>query len=201
MLGVGQVGVVQNDSFRCVVSTAPEGFFRGFSTVIQTFEGVWGSQRNQQIVAKAMLHLSMSKNQRVEVHGAFLAHLDILGDKGIALGSAINDTFSAAKERKLIVDFLNQAHASYGADSADSMGIAEALIHAVESNRYQSENDARRLVELVQAVADRIGEAPVHYDSNGNVFVHPTLANELQKPGNEALSDLLQIGFRGAAPG
>jgi hypothetical protein len=63
------------------------------------------------------------------------------------------------------------------------------------------EGDAQHLLEIVKAVADRIGEAPVHYDSNGNVLVHPILANEFQKPGNEALSDLLRIGFRGAAPG
>ena len=107
--GTGQVGVIQNDSFRCAVSTAPEGFFKRCSTVIQTFEGEWGSQRNQRIVAKAMLYRNLSKRDRAEIHGAFLTQLDVLGGNGINLVDAIDDVFSAAKERHLIVDFAVKA--------------------------------------------------------------------------------------------
>src|SRR5262245_23568925 len=89
MFGTGQVGVIQNDSFRCAVSTAPERFLKRCSTVIQTFEGEWGSQRNQRIVAKAMLYRNLSKRQRVEIHRAFLTQLDVLGGNGINVVDAI----------------------------------------------------------------------------------------------------------------
>src|SRR5215831_20747994 len=109
MFGIGLVGVTQNDSFRCAVSTAPEGFFKGYSTVIQTFEGEWVSQRNRRIVAKATLRPNLSRRQRAEIHGAILTHLDVLGGNGINLRDAIDEVFSAAKARRLIVDFVNAA--------------------------------------------------------------------------------------------
>ena len=110
MFGTGQVGVVQNGSFRCAISTAPEGLFNNHSAVVRTFDGEWGSHRNQQVVAKAMLCPGMSSRQRAEVHGALLVHLDALGSHGTGLANAIDEVFAAAKGRNLIVDSLNQAH-------------------------------------------------------------------------------------------
>ena len=51
MFGTGQVGVIKNEKFCCVVGTAPEGFFKRYSTVIQTFQGEWGQQTNRKEVA------------------------------------------------------------------------------------------------------------------------------------------------------
>src|SRR5262245_48545067 len=134
MFGIGLVGVIQNDSFRCAVSTAPEGFFKGYSTVIQTFEGEWVSQRNRRIVAKAMLRSKLSRRQRAEIHGASLTHLDILGGRWINLRDAIDEVFSEAKKRNLIVDFLNEARFSASSDTSDFSGTAEALDHIIERN-------------------------------------------------------------------
>lgn len=199
MFGVSQVGVIQNDSFRCVVSTAPEGFFKGYSILIQTFEGNWGSQRNQQVVAKAMLYPKMSRIQRAAAQAEILTQLDVLGSKGVALGNAIDEVFSEAMERNVIVDFLNPAHPLSGMDPVDSWNAAKGVELVVEESRQQIEGDAQRLFEIIQAIADQIGDAPMHYDDNGNVFVHPILANELKKPGNETLSELLRIGARSGA--
>jgi hypothetical protein len=111
MFGTGQVGVVQNDSFRCAVSMAPEGLFKSYSALVFTFDGEWGAHRNQQVVAKALLHPSMSSGQRAETHRALLTHLDALGSNGTGLADAIDEVFAAAKRRNLIVDSLNQAPA------------------------------------------------------------------------------------------
>jgi hypothetical protein len=53
-----------------------------------------------------------------------------------------------------------------------------------------SQADSQRLVAVLKEVADRIGEAPIIYNENG-FFMHPEMAPELDKPGNEALREML----------
>jgi len=55
----------------------------------------------------------------------------------------------------------------------------------------RAETDSQWLLALMNDVHTRIGEAPVYIAENGKVFVHPQLARELEKPGNEGLSDRL----------
>jgi hypothetical protein len=53
----------------------------------------------------------------------------------------------------------------------------------------------QRLSALLKDVHDRVGEAPVLVNAeNGEVFVHPELGAELEKSGNEGLSDMLRAG-------
>jgi hypothetical protein len=137
MFGTGQVGVVHNENFRCAVSTAPEGLFKKYSTVILTFDGEWGANQNKQVVAKAMLRPGLSSGQRAEIHGAVLTHLDVLGSKGTGLADAIDEAFSAAKGKNLIVDSLNQAH---------------FLVAAEHFNRKRS-FDAEAKVTLIDGVS------------------------------------------------
>jgi hypothetical protein len=109
MLGFSHFGVVKGTTFGCAVCTAPEGLFKGCSTIFLAFDGDWrdGSGR---LVAKAMLHPSLSKRQRAEVHNIFLTHLDKLGNTGCDLAAAIDELFATAKKEGVIVDSLNQAH-------------------------------------------------------------------------------------------
>jgi len=64
----------------------------------------------------------------------------------------------------------DQARSSASTDTSDFSGMAEALEHIVERNRQQTKGDAQRLVGIIKVVADRIGEAPVAYDSDGKVY-------------------------------
>jgi hypothetical protein len=193
MFGFSHFGIVQGSAFGCAVVTAPVGIFKGCSTVFQAFEGEWTTAVNKQLVAKAMLNPILSKKQRAKVHGAFLAHLDALGNSGVDLPSAIDELFAVAKERGFIVDSIsNGGH-------LDLSKAAEAASNLLEGNRRQIEADAQRLSALINEVADRIGEAPVSVNENGEVFVHPHLARELEKPGNQALSEMLIGGARANA--
>jgi hypothetical protein len=198
MFGFSHFGVVQGSAFGCAVVTAPEGIFKGCSTVFQAFEGEWATAGNKQLVAKAMLNPSLSKKLRAKVHEAFLTHLDALGNSGVDLPSAIDELFTVAKERKFIVDSISKAHELMNLGRFDP-SAAETVSNLLEGNRRQIEADGQRLSALIKKIADRVGEAPVGYNENGEVFVHPELARELEKPGNEALGDMLIAGARANA--
>ena len=73
------------------------------------------------------------------------------------------------------------------------------LENLLEANRLQAEADAQRLSALIKEVADRVGEAPVGFNEDGEVFVHPELARELDRPGNQVLSKMLIAGTRANA--
>jgi len=68
--------------------------------------------------------------------------------------------------------------------------MAAETVRKLESDRLQVEADSQRLLAVLKDVADRIGEAPVIYNENGEVFVHPEMARELARPGNEALNEM-----------
>jgi hypothetical protein len=199
LLGFSHFGVVQGSAFGCAVITAPEGIFKGCSTVFQAFEGEWPTAENKQLVAKAMLNPSLSKKLRGKVHNAFLTHLDVLGNSGVDLPSAIDELFAVAKERKFIVESISKAHELVNGGHFDPSKAAEAICNLLEGNRREIETDAQRLSALINEVADRVGEAPVIVNENGKVFVHPELARELEKAGNEMLSEMLITGARANA--
>lgn len=75
---------------------------------------------------------------------------------------------------------------------------AKAVGEIVEANGLQINNDADRLLSLMDGVSKRIGGACVSYNDASEVFLHPELARELQKPGNEELSEILLMGARNA---
>jgi hypothetical protein len=71
----------------------------------------------------------------------------------------------------------------------------------IEANRRQINDDADRLMSIMQEVSARIGGgACVSYNEHGEVFIHPDLARELQKPDNKELSEILLKGARANAP-
>lgn len=199
MFGFSHFGVVQVSTFGCAVITAPEGLFKGCSTIFQAFEGDWANAEGKRLVAKAMLYPGLSKKQRAEVHDAFLIHLDMLGNIGLDLTAAINEVFATAKEKGFVVDSVNQADASEGARELDPSEAAKAMSSLIEENRLQAEADAQRLSALIREVAGRIGEAPVAFNEDGEAFVRPELARELERPGNEMLREMLLMGARANA--
>jgi hypothetical protein len=177
--------VVETKAFRCAVSTAPEGIFKGYTTVIMTFDGQWGNQKNKQPVAKAFLNARLSKAQRAEVHKTILAHLDAFGENGIGLAETIDDIFENATRRKLIVDSMKSPLL------ASSFKIKDALAVILQHDEAVLQEEGTRLMAVVKKIADKIGKAPIMYNERGEMYVHPELMDELRKPGNEALLDRL----------
>jgi hypothetical protein len=98
MFGFANYGVVQGTTFGCAVSTASEGFLKGYSSVFKAFDGEWTNPKNKRQVAKALLNVRLSKKQKTEAHAAFLKLLNSLEADGIDLATAINIIFDAAKE-------------------------------------------------------------------------------------------------------
>jgi hypothetical protein len=180
MLGFSHFGVVKGTTFGCAVCTAPEGLFKGCSTVFSAFDPNcdWldaHHNRSTHLVAKVLLYPGLSKGQRAKVHESFLAHLDALGNAGRDLATALDEVFATAKEKGLIVGSINQAHTINQAAHADA----------------DADADSQQLVALVEDVHTRIGEFPVYVGEDGTVFTHPQLAQELEKPHNERLSEIL----------
>lgn len=50
----------------------------------------------------------------------------------------------------------------------------------------------RRLMEIIQEVKEEIGEAPLMFNEEGEVFMHPALAARLEEPGNEGPMEVLR---------
>lgn len=129
MFGFGHFGVVKNPAFGCAVSTAPEGLFKGYSTVFLAFEGEWAGvpKTKTRIIAKAFLHPRFSKKQAAEVHDAFLKRLDELGSSGRPgpfqpLADAIDEALTKATEEGVIVDSVTER----------ALQVAEAFQSALE---------------------------------------------------------------------
>jgi hypothetical protein len=196
MFGFGNYGVVRGTTFGCAVSTASEGFLKGYSTVFLAFEDEGPNLKNKRLVAKALLNPSLSRKQKTGIHDTFLTHLDTLESAGIDLAAAIDEVLNSAKNRHAVVNSINEARPPVNEGAGNITDAIDALHNRVESNRLQVEADAQRLLALINEVANRIGEAPVCYNDDGKVFVHPDLALELDKPGNEALSEMLITGAR-----
>ena len=50
----------------------------------------------------------------------------------------------------------------------------------------------RRLMQITEEVKQQIGEAPLMFNEEGEVFMHPALAAKLQEPGNEGPMEALR---------
>lgn len=127
MFGLSYFGVVKGTTFGCAVCTAPEGIFKGCSTVFMAFDGdKWSDPTKRRLVAKAMLNPSLSKEQRAGVHDALLTHLDELGNSGADLASAIDEVLAAAKASGVVIDTISQAHATVSDDLFKNPTLKEA---------------------------------------------------------------------------
>jgi hypothetical protein len=50
----------------------------------------------------------------------------------------------------------------------------------------------RRLREIADEVKEKVGEAPLIFNEEGAVFMHPALAAKLEEPGNEGPMEFLR---------
>lgn len=73
---------------------------------------------------------------------------------------------------------------------AETGELEKALVAMVDQSRAQAEADGERLMALLEKYGDRVG-GPVVSTYNGEVHVHPDLARELDKPGNEELREMV----------
>ncbi len=170
--GLSHFGVVETTAFSCALITAPEGIGEPSSTVFMEFSGDWETDRDRRIVAKAHLQARLSAAQQSQVHAALLDQVNQSVGVGFPLDSAIRH--AVAKEAQSVARFI-------ALPPGDPFSRAE---------QYTAES--RRLVDVVGLVAASIGEAPIGYNSDGQVFVHPALSEEFAKPGNELLADILE---------
>lgn len=95
---VATIPLTPTDFF--LISTAPEGFFKGYSTVI-SFKAASG----QHVIAKAMLNPALTSKVRREIHSLLAEHFDALLSTGIDAMSAVREVLSAAKTANSVVDF------------------------------------------------------------------------------------------------
>lgn len=200
LFGLSHVGVVKCPTFGCMVCTAPDGMFKGCSTIFHAFDGdEWNHSPHLVLVARALLHPTLPKKERATVHGIFLQHLDHCGNKGYELDNALDEVFAVAKDRGAIVESINKAHELWTNAEAkaarlkaalDQIDIKGALEAMVDQGRAQSKADGERLMVLMKEYKDRLGRAAVSF-RDGEVFVHPDLARELDNPGNEGLREML----------
>ena len=49
----------------------------------------------------------------------------------------------------------------------------------------------RRLTKMLEEVKEKTGDAALYIDDDGEVFAHPDLTQELNKPGNEGPLEFL----------
>jgi hypothetical protein len=101
--GVGKVATIQNDAFRCSVSTLP-GLFKGSIAVMGRKPD---GSLNKIPVAKAYFKRRVSRADRDMIHDYIVNSLDQLGADGrFDLNAAIEGAFSVAKARGLIIDYI-----------------------------------------------------------------------------------------------
>lgn len=54
------------------------------------------------------------------------------------------------------------------------------------------EESGRRLLEILRAVREKVGESPLRVTEEGEVFLHPDASRILQEPGNEGPLEFLR---------
>jgi hypothetical protein len=73
--------------------------------------------------------------------------------------------------------------------------LSQSLERELERSQNVMQQDASRLTKIVDDISGRINGPCVAYNGDGQVFVHPELLRELERPGNEKLKGLLQESF------
>jgi hypothetical protein len=71
------------------------------------------------------------------------------------------------------------------ADFRDYRRRSAFLAEVRQQQKQMGTTFLARIKQLIvlKEVADRIGEAPVKYNENGEAFAHPEMSRELEKPG------------------
>jgi hypothetical protein len=111
LFGLSRFGAMKGSRFGCVVTTAPEGTFKGYSTVFSPFDPRldWlDAKANGHLnpMAKALLHPCSTKAGRAEVHKIFLEELDKPEAQELGFAGTIAIALSRAKKQGAIIDFI-----------------------------------------------------------------------------------------------
>jgi hypothetical protein len=147
--GLSHFGVVKCPTFQCTVCTAPEGMFKGSSTIFKAFDGdEWNHSKNLVTVAKALLLPTMSKKKRTLIHRSLLNHLDVCGIKGYDLSKAIDEVLEAGRVGGVVVHSINKAHELWTSDAAKA--TRTSVLHKFDLGAYKLDNKIADFAGLVE---------------------------------------------------
>ena len=102
LFGMGMISTIPYTQGDFLISTASEGFFKGYATVI-SLKMATGQHH---AIAKAILNPSLSKDVRWEVHSLIAAHFDSLLPSTVNVIESVREVLSAAKATTSVVDFV-----------------------------------------------------------------------------------------------
>ena len=145
----GQLGVVKSEYWACVVSTAPEGLFKGFSSCFSYFDPKldWNdAYRTGQLhlSAKAILHPSLSKAGRIGIHTLFLEELDRVGKLGFSFAYTLTRVVMQARHAGAVVDHV------FDPVLSDTPHFKDAItdLEAAKAEEQKSEKEAAWLTSV-----------------------------------------------------
>ena len=98
-----KVATIHTEMFKCMVSTAKEGFFKKQSTMISEVNPN-GTRRR---VGRLIYASSLSSGERLQMHEVVIAGLNDLD--GCSLGVAMSMVFGELRLRGLVADAVNIA--------------------------------------------------------------------------------------------
>jgi hypothetical protein len=123
--------------------------FKGCSTIFQAFDGdIWNHSPNLVLVARAILRPTLSKKERKTVHGVFLEHLDLCGNKGYDLDKALDEVFATATDQGAIVGSINKAHELWTSDEAKT--TRASVLHKFDLDAYKLDDTISDFTGLVE---------------------------------------------------
>ena len=91
----GKVSTVETTSFKCMISTAKEGFFKKQSTVFSDLSGGMSSPRQ---IAKFLFNDHIGSPQRMEFHDVIAQVIDKDGMNGQSLREALMYLFEKLEQ-------------------------------------------------------------------------------------------------------
>ncbi len=100
----GKVTDIVTQEFKCVVTTAKEGIFKGLSTMVAEVQGGQGRP-----CAKIIYAASTRKKDRLQFHTAIVVGIDEAGDNGLSLREAIDSVVTELKSRGAVSEAINLA--------------------------------------------------------------------------------------------
>jgi|GEM_PF-903018 hypothetical protein len=153
--GLSHVGVVKGTTFGCMVCTAPDGLFKGCSTLFTEFDGdKWNLSKNQRVVARAILNPRLSKKERTDVHDQFLKQLNFSEGRGLELATAIEASLTMAREAGVVVEYINKAYpsASSGVDVSNSQ---TSVLNTFEFGKFKLDEKLDDLTGFVEFSSEK----------------------------------------------
>lgn len=99
----GLVTDIINDKFKCVVTTAKEGIFKGLSTMIIEVDDFIGTRPCAKIIYSNTLH----KEDRKRFHRIISIGIDEAGENGATLFTSLQVVIGNLKDRGVVSEFIN----------------------------------------------------------------------------------------------